>query len=227
MSKKFFIESNPIVAAFVATVLLASITMMSFVVLEPGVSYAITDTFTIEQEITSEIAFQTAAGDVIMSPDLAGITGGVSSGTSTVAVTTNDVDGYTLQINFADSVAMQYESGTDSIPNYDAVGTPDYNFTFGSGDAFFALSASSTNVASIFRSNGSNTCNTGTTRSANKCWFMESNATTLLTLVDRSSSTPAEGETTIIGFRVGVNDPTPALPAGFYNATATLTALVK
>jgi hypothetical protein len=227
MSKKLFIESNPVIAALVATLLLASMTLMSFVVFEPGVTYAITDNFTVEQEITSEIAFQTFAADVIMAPDLAGITGGTSHGTTTVAVTTNDVDGYTLAIRFADTVAMQYESGSDSIPNYVDGGANDYNFTFGSGEAVFALAASSTNIVSAFRSNGSNTCNTGSTRSAAHCWTMEAVASSSLTLVDRSSSTPAEGETTIISFRVGVDDPTPALPAGFYNATATLTALVK
>jgi len=226
MSNKPFIVSNPILAAFVATILLASVTLMSFVVLEPGVMYAATDTFTVEQEITAEIAFQTAANNVTMAPALAGITGGYASGTSTLAVTTNNVAGYTLTINFADPVAMQYESGSDSIPNYVDATPNDYNFSVSAGQARFGLSASSTNVTAQFLNNGS-ACSAGALISAAHCWTMNAIATTTLTLVDRNSSTPAAGDETIIGFRVGVNDPTPALPAGFYNATATLTALVK
>ncbi len=226
MSKKLFLQANPIVASLVATILFAAVSMMSFLMFEPGVTFAITDTFTVEQEITAEISFETAPGDVVMAPDLTGITGGYAAGTTTVAIATNNLTGYTLDISFADSVAMQYEGGTESIPNFVDGGTPAYNFTVSSGQARFALAASSTNVVSEFRSNGTDTCNTGSTRSAAHCWTMEANATSLLRLVDRPDDTPAEGEETIIAFRVGVNNPSPALPAGFYNATATLTALI-
>lgn len=228
MSTNLFTKTNPVVAALVAATAALAVTLLSFVTLEPTVSIAAEDVFTVEQEITAEIRFETTAADVVMAPDIAGITGGISSGTTTVAVATNDVDGYNMTIHFADTIAMQYESGPDYIPNYNDGGGADYNFSVITGSSSFALAASSTSIVTELRNNGS-ACNIGGGNSnASRCWTMESNATTPYTLVNRATPTPAEGETTIIAFRVGVGaNPDPDLPAGFYNATATLTALVN
>jgi hypothetical protein len=43
MRTNFFINANPAAAALVAAVLAIGITMLSFVVLEPAVSFAVTD----------------------------------------------------------------------------------------------------------------------------------------------------------------------------------------
>ncbi len=228
MRTNFFINANPVAAALIAAIAAVSMTLMSFVLLEPAVSFAITDVFTVEQEITAEISFETTANDVTMLPAIAGLSGGISSGTTTVAVSTNDVDGYNMTIQFADSIAMQYESGAEYIPNYNDGGSADYTYSVLTGSSSFALAASSTSIVTELRNNGSGTCGAGSFSNASRCWTMESNATTPFTLVNRATDTPAEGETTIIAFRVGVGaNPDPELPAGFYNATATLTALVN
>ncbi len=223
MNPNFFIKKNPIVSAFTATLLFFSFVLSSFTLFEPAVVFGITDEFTVTQSITGEIAFRTIANNVTMQPSIAGITGGISSGTTTVAVATNDPDGYTLGITFADPVAMQYNLGAGSIPNFGAV---QRLFSTTTGQAYFALTASSTSVVAALRDSGA-ACGSGSP-SLNTCWVMNTDATVSLPLVDRSSPTSADGERTDIVFRVGVGaNPSPALAVGTYTATATLTALEK
>jgi hypothetical protein len=220
------LRGNPVVAAAIATGLCAAITVVSYVAFEPVVSMAQdSDTFTVRQQITAEVSIEAAAADVTMSPNIQGISGGISSGTTTVTVATSDPDGYELSIRFADNIAMQAEGSASYIENYDDGGTADYNFAVAGGESAFALSASSTSVVSELLNNGS-ACGSGTAH-AGHCWTMEANAsTTAFKLVDRTSSTA--GEQTTIAFRVGVGaNPIPSVPAGFYNATATLTAIVQ
>lgn len=226
MNRNFFIQNNPIVSALVATTLLLALVLSSFTLFEPAVVLGqATDSFTVTQSITGEISFRTTAADVTMAPSIAGITGGISSGTTTVAVATNDPDGYTLSIAFADATAMQYDLGAQSIPNFGA-GTAQRLFTVAAGDAGFALTASSTSVVDALKDTGA-ACGSGSP-SLDTCWIMNTTATTPLTIVDRSSPTIADGERTDIVFRVGVGaNPSPALPVGTYTATATLTATEK
>lgn len=223
MSSNFFIKQHPIVSAFTTSVLFVAVALMSFMAFEPADTFAITDQFTVTQSITGEIAFQTLAADVTMSPSIAGLTGGVSSGSTTVAVRTNDPQGYTLSISFASTTAMLYDDGPQYIPNYG--GSPTYNFTVTAGQSDFAFAASSTNIVAALQNNGS-TCGAGSNKSAANCWLLPTNAATPYTLVNRSTPTPADGELTNISFRVGVGaNPNPTLPIGTYTATATLTAL--
>ncbi len=225
MSFTIFNREYPVIAAFGAAVLMTTLSFFSFLILEPAVTLGATDSFTVTQTITGEIAFTTTATDITMTPDIAGITGGYSSGTTTVAVSTNDPDGYTLTMAFASSTAMVHQNGIDEIPNF-GNGTVVRIFSVTTGQAGFAFTASSTNVVSALRDSGA-ACGSGNP-SIDTCWIMPVDATSGYTLVDRSSATPAEGESTQIAFRVGVGaNPSPALPLGVYTATATLTATQK
>jgi hypothetical protein len=228
-----YIYRQSFLHATVAAVLTASVIAVTFFMIEPTIAHGITDTFTVRQQITSEISFKTAPNDVTMSPSIQGITGGNAYGTSTVAITTNSPAGYVMTIAFATTTAMQGENISSDIDNYTptASGTPDFNFSVPAGDAEFAYTVDSVttpgDIHARFKDNGS-ACNAGTGTLIGKCWFGYSNATVPITLISRTSATPGTGATSTIVFRVGVGaTPVPALQTGFYTATATLTALAN
>ncbi len=204
---------------------------MMYLAFEPVVSRAITDSFTVTQEITGEVSFATPAADVVMSPPIASITGGTSTGNSQVVVSTNNQPGYTMDINFSNTVAMQGNTQGGQIPNYiPTVATqPDFNFVVPAASAEFAYSVHASNtgdVDSTFQDNGS-ACGTGGSNSTEgQCWFNPS--TTPERIINSTTDIPTSGSTSTILFQLVVNaNPIPAIPSDFYVATATLTAVVK
>ena len=225
--------ATAIVAAVVATALL----FMSLMVFEPVVAFGQTNSnsFEITSEITGEVSFLTQPTDVDLTGGSAinGISGGLAVGTTTFNVTTNDTNGYTVTIAFDSAVAMQGDSGVSTdIPNYAPTvgGTPDYNFSVSTGEAWFAYTAynntTPADTDASFKDNGSTTCGSGTA-SVGHCWFNKTTATDPEQIID-GAQTAISGATSTLVFQVGVgSDPDPALDSGTYTATATLTANVK
>lgn len=208
-----------------ALIALASI-FSAFLFFEPTLGRAIEDQFTITQTITSEISFSTTASDVTMNSSIGGLTGGVSNGTTTVVVLTNDSAGYTMTIKASSSPAMQGNSQGGTISDYtsSSASIPDFSYSVPSSAEFgYSVSASTTaDLAQKFLDNGS-TCNTGSsdTSGAASCWFGLS--TTATSTILRTSETSASGSTSSIYFKLTVNSGT-ALPEDTYVATTTLTA---
>lgn len=204
--------------------------MLLYLAFEPVISRAITDQFTVRQEVTGEVAFATPASDVVLLPAIASITGGTSTGGTQVRVTTN-TSGLTMDIDFTDTVAMQGETTSGTIANYTETspGTPDYEFTIAAGAAEFAYTIAASNTddvdSTFWDDNGSN-CAAGATGNATigNCWMGPS--TTAERIID-ASSVPTSGSTSTIGFQLVVTPNASGVPSDWYNATATLTALVN
>lgn len=211
---------HAIMAAITAVVLLA----LSFSVLEPTLSLAIVDDFTIRQQITDEISFTVPAADVTMAGAIQGITGGNATGSTQTVVRTNSAGGYTMDIAFSGAPAMRGDVSTSSSIR-DYVGAePSFTFTASSAALFaYTVTASSTtDLDPSFLNNGA-ACNTGSGSTVDRCW--KGPAVTNFRIVNRNSSASG-GATTTIKFIVNVpNNPSPALVQDFYTATATLTAL--
>lgn len=199
---------------------------LMFVGLEPRLGMAIEDQFTITQVITAEISFAVGATDVVMTPQLGGITGGTSNGTSTVIVLTNNSTGYTMTIVASTSPAMKGFSGISEIPDYTPANAsiPDFTYAVPTGYEFgYTVGASTTSdLAQKFLDNGS-TCNTGAsdTGTVASCWYGLS--TTATSTILRSTQTPGSGSTSSIYFKVTINSGSNLLQ-GTYKATTTLTA---
>lgn len=219
-------------ASLVATFTLVSLLIAGYFMLEPTIMNAgssANDTFTVQQTIVGEISFVVAANDVTMSPSISGITGGTSNGTTTAVVRANNVTGYNMTIQFASTTAMPGQV-SGAIQNYTPAtpGTPDYSFVTPTNGAEFAYTVSAADLGDEdvkFRDNGSNTCNTGSANGYLNCWYGVANATNTVTIINRSTATTVDGATTTINFRVGIDaNPSPTVPSGIYNATATLTA---
>ena len=216
-------------SAFIASFLIFALGVISFFAFEPSIGRTASDVFLVTQSITDETSFMASTTDVTLSPSISGLTGGTSSGTTTVRVLSNNNTGYNMTLAFSNTVAMQGNAFGGSIPNYTPASTtvPDFTFSVGANTAEFAytVSASSTSdLDTTFRNNGTLCNNASGGDTAFSCWFNPS--TTPEIIVNRGTSTPASGATTSIAFRLQVtSNPSPAIPEDTYTATATLTAV--
>ncbi len=189
--------------------------------------------FSITQEITGELSFGVPPTNITLSNDIAGLTGGTATGTTPFSVTSNNPTGHQVTIEFSAPTAMNHTEALGTIPNYTPTtpGTPDYLFTLPANTAAFAYTVhsatSSLDIAPNFLNNGS-TCNTGTTSSLNTCWYNQADATMPTTLINSTTPTHSNGNHYSLDFQVQVDaNVTPALPTGFYVATATLTVVLN
>lgn len=221
--------SNSAGAALVAAVLVSSLALASFFMLEPTVGRAAADTdvFEVDQVITAEISFLTDSTVVTMAPQLASLTGGRSSGTTTVRVNTNNATGYYMTLQFSTTTAMTRDGGGGRINNYNptTINVPDLNFgteTYAQF-AYTVIASTSADLDLSFRDSGA-ACAAGSNNTANTCW-MNPTSTVAETIINRSTATGGTGATTSIAFRVDIPmNPVPAIQTGTYTATATLTA---
>ncbi|MES2314375.1 MAG: hypothetical protein V4524_00345 [Patescibacteria group bacterium] len=210
-----------------------------FVAIEPAISLGAVTTsqFKVSQVVTTEVSFATPASNIVLSPSLGGITGGTSNGQTQVVVTTGNSTGYNMTLTASSSLGMiGNASSSNYIPAWPATTTlPAYWMTSASvaaNTAAFAYSVAASSTAdnvTLFKNNGSNTCNTGastnsaTSNATINCWLNAS--TTPVTIVNRTLQTSASGATTTLYFRVVVNsNPSPVIPNDTYVATSTLTA---
>ncbi len=215
--------------AFVATVLVLALALFSFFTFEPSVGRALTDSFTVTQTISNEIAMS-VVGDVTMSGgSLSALTGGYSTGTTMVIISTSNPGGYNMTLAFSTSTAMR-ASSTAYINNYtpSTVNVPDLAWQdTGSGGASefgYTVRASTTNeIDTSFKNNGS-LCGTGSNETDNSCWLNPSTTPEMII----NSGIPSFNSTTTLKFKVAVPvGQSPALSSGTYIATGTLTAVVN
>ena len=162
----------------------------------------------------------TAATDIVLSPNLGGITGGISTGSTSVVVVTDSPAGYQVSIRASSSPAMQ--SGVTTIADYVPVGAvPDFLFVNMATSVHFAFSPEGTNLASRYKDNGA-ACGVGALDTAGRCW--DGLSMTDRTIVSATAANHPVGATTTVQFRVGIGGSV-AVPVGTYVATTTITAL--
>jgi len=221
--------SNSALTALVAAMLVSSLALASFFMLEPNVGRAAddTDVFEVNQVITAEISFLTDSTIVTMAPQLTSLSGGRSSGTTTVRVNTNNSTGYFMTIQFSSTTAMTRDGGGGRIENYNpaTINIPDLNFAsevYGQF-AYTVIASTSADLDVTFRDDGGD-CGAGSNNTPNTCW-LNPTSTVAETIINRTTATGGTGATTSIAFRVDIPmNPVPAIQTGTYTATATLTA---
>lgn len=161
-----------------------------------------------------------STGDVTMSPDLPGLTGGTSNGSSTFAVVTDSPSGYQLTIESENDPAMQ--SGPNSIADYSAGAIPDFTFAIASMDSHFGFTPEGVDIVQAWLDNGSVCDSAGGADTALACW--EGLSTTPQVIAEGTGSNHPVGATTTVNFRVGLGGNSGVI-AGVYTATSTVTAL--
>ncbi len=201
--------------------------IFAFVVFEPAISFGSTNT--ISQTVTTEIAFQTPATNIVLSPSIDVSVGGQASGQTQVVVITNDHLGYSMTVNASSSLGMIGNASTTLyIPAYvtSVPGTPDFTFSTPANTAYYGytVEASTTSdLATAFKDNSSICGVIAGSDTADRCWISAS--TTPYTVINRASVTPLSGATTTLKFLVVINaNPNPGIPNDTYVATTTLTA---
>ncbi len=213
-----------------STIALLMLALM-FLVVEPAVSSSASATsqFTETLTVTSEISFLTPGSNIVMLPNIPGLTGGTANGQTQVRVLTNNATGYTMTMTASSSLGMIGNTQGGNIPAYvQAGGVPDFTFvdaTAGTAGKFgFTVEASTTaDLVAAFKDNGSACGGAGVADVVDKCW--SGVTTTPITIVNRSTFTPSSGATTTIKFRASVgSNPNPIIPEDTYTATTTLTA---
>jgi hypothetical protein len=204
--------------------------IFAFVLIEPAISFGSTNT--ISQTVTTEIAFQTPATNIVLSPSIDVSLGGQASGQTQVVVATNDHLGYSMTIQASSSLGMiGNASSTQFIPAYvtSVPGIPDYNFTVPANKAYFGytVEASTTSdLASSFKDSLGVCGDSLGSDTQDKCWISAS--TTAYTIVNRNSQTLLSGSTTTLKFLVYINaNPSPGIINDTYVATTTLTAIAN
>ena len=227
------IITNPTIQAAVASAVALPLLFASFVLLEPALVVGQTDSndFTIQQTINNEIAFTAQPQNVVMDTPLTGLTGGTSNGSTTFSVATNNPNGYTVAIRFANAGsgnAMAYNSSPTDTFITNGPGTVSFDFDppAANSPALFAYTVDGAHAAQTFRSTAS-TCDSGAgSTDGESCFLMQSTITTNEEIMRRTSaSAGGDGDSLDLYFRVVVGqDPDPVLPSGTYTATATLTA---
>lgn len=169
------------------------------------------------QEVFISLA---STGDVTMSPNLPGLTGGTSNGSTTFTVITDDPAGYQLTIEAENDPAMQSVGST--IADYNAGADPDYSFVTGSGDAHLGFTPEGVDIVQKFLNDGLNSCNAGSFDDSLACW--DGLDTIAAVISQGSGSNHPSGATTTVHFRVGIGSGA-GVEAGVYTATTTVTAL--
>lgn len=217
--------------AFVAASLIVALGIFSFFTFEPSVGRAVSDTFTVTQTVSNEISMS-VVGDVTMSGGaLSALTGGYSTGTTMVLISTSNPSGYNMTLAFSTTTAMR-ASSTAYINNYSPAsttgGVPDIawvdNGAGGASEFGYTVRASTTGqIDPSFKHNGSY-CNSGSTEADDSCWMNPSTTPEMII----NSSAPSLNSTTTIKFKVAVPvSQNPALSSGTYIATGTLTAVIN
>jgi hypothetical protein len=154
--------------------------------------------------------------DVDLSPDIGGLTGGTSNGSTTFTVITDSPAGYSVTIEAPTSPAMQSSSST--IADHTTVTSRNFSTA---GGARFGYSVLSPDAATTFFNNGS-VCGSVGSNVIQECW--RGLTTTPFTILEGDGSNHPAGTDTTLYFRVGI--PAGAgVATGLYTATTTLTAL--
>lgn len=180
-------------------------------------SYALKAGYQQMQQVFLSITTPT---NVVLTPDIGGITGGVANGSTSVTVLTDSGSGYSLTIKAATSPALQ--KAGDTIADYVPVVNPNPDFAFitNPNDVHFGFSPAGVDIVNRFKDNGI-ACNIGSGETTLACW---AGLSTSETLIASGAANHPGGTVTELYFRVGVGGGV-VVPAGAYFATTTLTAL--
>jgi hypothetical protein len=159
--------------------------------------------------------------DIILSPDISGITGGAADGTLDWNVITDNIGGYTLNISASSSPAMS--SGTNTFSDYSTTGAdPDYDWSVATNAAEFGFTPEGPDIVNRFKDNGSDTCATGSDDTAFHCW--DGLSTSDKTISQASIYNQPSGTSTTVRFRAE-SGYQKMQPPGTYAATIVATAI--
>jgi hypothetical protein len=164
----------------------------------------------------------TQPASITLDPAIPGLAGGISNGSTSVTVTTDNPAGYEVLVEAVATPAMQADGGTYTIADYVPSGGADYNFAIAATDAHLGYSVLSPDAESRFLHSGSAPCGTGSNNTSQNCW--DGLSTTSEPIITGTAANQPSGTESTLFFRVGVGGDVVQAP-GSYVATTTLTAV--
>lgn len=170
----------------------------------------------------SDLSISVSIQNIILAPDLGGITGGTSTGATEISVLTDNPAGYTLSLRADETPALQ--SALDTIADYEPAGAaPDFNFILPIGESVFAFTPEGEDLTDDYRDDGAGACGVESgSDTADSCW--DGLATTSKAVAYRGFRTPLDGSITTLKFSAGIGANRLQLE-GSYWATTTITVL--
>ncbi|MEI7463083.1 MAG: hypothetical protein WCK03_01650 [Candidatus Taylorbacteria bacterium] len=153
-----------------------------------------------------------------LSPNIGGITGGVSNGSTTFSVMTDDAAGYSVTIQASSSPALTF--GSYSFADYAPTGlNPDFTFASSSNTSSFGFSVKGSDADVRFFDNASQ-CGVGSSQTTNACW--DGLSTSSKMIANRTTSNQPAGTVTTLNFRAASGNNHVQI-GGTYTATTTIT----
>ncbi len=151
---------------------------------------------------------------------VSGLVGGVSNGSSTWTVTTNNAAGYTLNVIASTSPALRslYASIPDYVPSSS---DPDFTFTTPAFESRFGFTVEGSHTPARFKDNGS-ACNTGTSNTTDACW--DGFSTTTKSIATSNTSNDPTGTATTLKYRVEIGSSALQEADSNFSASVTVTA---
>ena len=165
-----------------------------------------------------------AINDVALMPPIPGVNGGTAYGNVPVTVTTDDIAGYTLQINATTTPALT--AGPYSFADYTAAGAnPDFSWSINSTDSEFGFSPEGTDIVQRYLDDGSSACNqAGGSDTPNRCW--DALSQTPVTISQKTGSNSPGGTQTTVKFEAQ-SGASHFQPAGNYQVHIIMTAYIN
>lgn len=172
------------------------------------------------------ISISVSPSAITMSPSIGGLTGGVSNGSTTVTVITDNLAGYQLQLKATTSPALRCQTecnpATDYFLDYtpENPAIPDFNWLVLATTSEFGFTPEGSHLVQKFKDNGTS-CNTGNVDTLDRCWYNLS--TNNETIAQSFSNNQPSGTQTVVKFRAesGAQN---FQPSGTYQATIIFTS---
>jgi len=160
---------------------------------------------------------------IIMSPDIGGVSGGQSNGSTSATVITDNPGGYSLSVKASTAPAMA--TSTYSFDDY-TTGTagPDFTWSIANTTSEFGFTIEGSDIMQKFKDNGFDTCNSGSTDSPDACWYKFTTSTE--TVAQKYLPNHPSGASTALKLRAE-SGTSHIQTAGQYQATITITAVTN
>lgn len=172
--------------------------------------------------LESYISLSVSSSSVQMLPNISGLAGGTATGTFFATVITDNPGGYSLYVNASTSPALK--SGSDSFADYTPGANPDFSWSVLDTASEFGFTPEGADIVQKFKDNGSDTCATSTSDTADSCWYNFS--TSNETISRLYSSNHPSGTQTAIKLKAQSGTSNVQAP-GTYQAVITTTAIAN
>ncbi len=190
-----------------------------------SVSYKLKAGYQQMQEVYVSVS---SPSDVLLTPSIGGVVGGLASGSAQWTIITDSSSGFDAKIRASTDPAMKQDDDY-FFNNYTPVsaGSPDYNWASPAASSaefgFTVEPETAADTATLFTDNGLDSCGVGgNTNTSDKCWF-NFDGISDVSIIHRTTRTDSDGENEVVKFRAESNEK--FLKEGYYDSYIIITVI--